>query len=322
MSDLFAEQNGDILVLGLGDAGGRVAGAGCDNASHPESPLRVSWAAAHERPAALIATGLEQKVLFNSSEGPFARKRAAQYVAMRETELLRLAAGKSVVIIAGALDEQTVRVFLPAIAEALQRSSDLLVCAVGCDPSGKANASQELEDTCHLLIQPSVDKLAREFRDRPQQEFQKALEHRLLQAIETLSGALCGSSITPAALRGALRGNGALYAGIGVARGPEAILESVEAALADSSAGRMEYSGLLAAVAAPRPLTVSETGRIHERLRAWGSIDGRVLLGSSVQFCPVADAVALVLCRQASGNKVISIDSFENNHFSTMKSLV
>lgn len=316
MADLFDKSGGDILVLGVGGMGGRAAGAGAEDASHPDSPLRARWAAAHDQPAELIATGLDKKILFEALEGPFAQQRATQSVATRAKELKRLAAGRTVIILAGSLGESMVCAYLPALADGLRRAQDALICAILCEPvSLIANetavdeaAADEIEAACDLTIRLSAQSLSEGLGDSPRSLLNVSIEKKLVAAIEALAGVLCSAEeggFSAATLRKSLTGTGPLRAGLGVAQGPAAIARAAELALSAIASDDSNACGVAAALLANRELSVAETSTLAERFAPLGA--GTPLLGVCAQPGLIEDAVCLVLARGAGRANVVLI---------------
>jgi cell division GTPase FtsZ len=315
MADLFDKQSGDILVIGVGGMGGRAAGAGAEDASHQDSPLRARWAAAHDQPAELIATGLDKKILFDALEGPFSQQRAAQVVATRAKELKRLAAGRTIIFLAGSMGENAVRTYLPALAEGLRRLQDALICAIVCEPVSllgdeqtlEEDAFAEIEAVCDLTVRLPAKSLIQEMENSPLSLLNVAIEKKLVAAIEALVGALCSheeGGFSAATLRKSLHGGGRLSAGLGVAQGPEAIERAAEMALSglDNEQGS---GGVAAAMLASRELSVAETAALAGRFAALGA--ATPLLGVCAQGGLIEDAVCLVLARGAGRANVVSI---------------
>ena len=318
MADLFDKQGGDILVIGVGGMGGRAAGAGAEDASNPDSPLRVRWAAAHDQPAELIATGLDKKILFDALDGPFAAQRATQNVAGRSKELKRLAAGRTIVFLAGSLGERSVCAYLPALAEGLRRVQDALICAIVCEPATllgqespvDEDAAADIEAVCDLTLRIPARTLSEGLGDSPLSLLNVAVEKKLVAAIEALAGVLClpdSGGFSALSLRKALSGNGPMRAGLGVAQGPDAITQATQQALAGFSDGDARACGAAAAVLANRELSVSETLALAERFAPLS--DSPPLLGVCAQPGLIEDAVCLVLLRGAGRANVVSIEA-------------
>jgi hypothetical protein len=312
--DLFALSGGDVLVIGVGSAGCRVAGAGALEDSVGEPPQRLAWCAAHSDPVSLIATGLDRKLIFDIPTGPFAARNAARSVAACEAELTALCAGKSAVVVAGVWDEAVASVIIPPLAGALRRRLFTCVIAAGGMQSFRDDAPAELQDAADVaawfpngcLVPPRLDVGAAAYQDEA--------DRCLLAATQTLARALAGdsaSAFAPKSLRTSLRGNEALTGYFGAATGVQAAFHAADAALAAaerSSGGLNSARSLAAAVLVGQEPSLMETQDLAQRLKRQ-SCEREPLVGLSAEPSLGDSAYCVLLLQSAGSPNVVPLEA-------------
>ncbi|MCY3023725.1 MAG: hypothetical protein NTW87_32495 [Planctomycetota bacterium] len=278
--DLFSVPGRNVLVVGVGTVGGRVAAAGALDDACAEAPERVLWYALHSDPAELIATGLDKKLLVTLAPGPFAARSAAGGVAVHKAELAAACAGRSAALLVGVLGEDVVTAVLPLLARAL-RENGLSVCVILTGPLWSEAPAQsddiraaleQVEKEAELVIRFPTEALVGAFLDGSATVLCAEVKSRLLAAAQALSGALrggTGNSVPLRALRDGMPGAGPLSAGLGIAAGPHAARLALEAAQS-SVAGAGPVTGAGAVLLTKRELTVAEAKSARQCLeQAW-----------------------------------------------------
>jgi hypothetical protein len=122
MADLFTQNVSTILVLGAGNLGADTAAAGALEDHCGDALPFACWAAAHTYAARLLATGLERKLLLDAgpaASGPFAERAVERSLAAQDEMLRRILAGRSTVVLCGALCEDDGALLLPVLARTL-----------------------------------------------------------------------------------------------------------------------------------------------------------------------------------------------------------
>jgi cell division GTPase FtsZ len=324
---LFTHTAANVLVLGVGSLGGRVAKAGAENAA--EQPC-AAWAAAHTNAVELIATGLEHKLHLKLPDSPCSRQTVAAVLHEHDEHLAALVAGRSTVILAAALGESTAAVLLAALAPGLRRKG-LLVCVVAGEPFSfehgacgpQADAAREaLAANTDLFVTLPAQLMAQGLSDDcALSRFNAAAEQAILAATVALAGALNHGRpehhFTAAGLRPFL-GGVRLAAGLGLACGNEAPLRATEAALAtllkNAEGLDPETARYAVALAAARDLSLAEAEAVAHKLQtalpsgaAAAAPRPPALLAFSTQSHLGDEAICLLLARPSTPANVVSI---------------
>jgi len=315
MADLFEFDGGEILVLGVGAAGGRVAGRGSEDASDAIGSLRVRWSAAHSQPAELIATGLENKILLASVEGPFALRRARYSVKQREPELEQILKGKSCVFLIGSQGEATACAMFSALAESIAALKDVFICALVAEPpfsvAGADVGLHEFKDAVHLWIRVPSRILCAGMEQQPIGAVQSHSECKLLLIMQTLIGVLSNEnagSISIDSFQETVRGSGPFVAGIGFGTGIDAVQTAADAALFELKKNALDLpvSGAALAMASPTDLSSYDAHLLMERFR--NACDGKTLLAGFSRLATLDDeAVCLALLRYRTASNIITL---------------
>jgi len=319
-NDLFALAGGKVLVIGVGAAGCRIAGAGALDDAVDEPPRRVAWCAAHSNAAELLATGLDQKLQFDIAAGPFAARSAARSVAARDAQVARVCAGRSVALLAAAWGDEAVGTIVPPLARALRRR--LCVCILASRPQSSGTSRWELDEAgaeqlasaadlavCLQSLGPPAAALDVAVAARRAADEQKLLA--ATRALARVFSAGADGGFTPEALRGGLSGAGVLRACLGAASGPHAAARAAEAAVAQLDGKCREpggLSGAAAAVLAGHELSVGETQDVLSRLRACQA-RCEPLVGSAADSSLSDDAVCLLLLRPAGSPNIVPLET-------------
>lgn len=304
--DLFAQSGGNALILGVGSAGCRIAGAGALEDAANEPPQRAAWGAAHSRRAELIATGLERKLLIEIAPGPFAARSAAHGIAARQAELAAACAGRPAALLVGVADESIAGVLLPALAAALRRSLFVSVIA-----AGTSGAVRQLQGAADLLVHLVAEEAP---ADTPFAALRARTERMLLGAVQTLAAMLpasADSGFTPAELRSVLRGSEPLRGRLYAASGPDAAVLAVEAALTEAEKFRAEAdgaAGISAAVLTGREPSAASARCLTRTLQGLSSGSAR-LFGLCTQPAMGEEAFCLALTRPAGSGNVVALEA-------------
>src|SRR6185369_10196955 len=102
MQTLFTSQRARVLTIGVGSLGCATARMGAENADDNGS---ISWSAAHDNAAELIATGLEEKIFLKIPQGPFAAQHVERSIYENSEAIAALARGRDAVLLCGCLSE-------------------------------------------------------------------------------------------------------------------------------------------------------------------------------------------------------------------------
>lgn len=238
-STLFTQEQGPVLVLGVGTLGCAAARLGAENS---DEPAGVCWSAAHTNGAELIATGLEKKILIKIPEGPFAERHVARAVAENSGTLGELARGRDAVLLCGCLGDAWVPAAMQALSAAFMRlKTHVFVLAL--EPFsllGSPNL-EELEARAEglargvpllLLLNAGIEKVSAGISAR---RIERMAAERLMTAAECFAAALNSSresALQLSAMRGGYRGALACAGGSFGNQGGSAACAAFELALA------------------------------------------------------------------------------------------
>ena len=267
--DLFAETSNNILVMGVGSTGLRVACMGAIDAAAAADTgecLSSAWSVAHTDPTELIATGLDRKLLLDIADGPFAFQCAERSLGKHADDLAALASGHTVVILVGALGDPHASMLLPILAGAFRKHNHF-VCVIGSDPfqfEGQiradcaAVAASRIQSESDLFLRLSTKSFIESgvtkdmgvssthiinkglsytglSEDSPLAAFYTASDRMLYSAtqctIGILDGGMDGSGLSHKAIVQALCGTHPICVGMGTAKGVNAPVSALEIAL-------------------------------------------------------------------------------------------
>ncbi|HYG74162.1 MAG TPA: hypothetical protein VEK08_04075 [Planctomycetota bacterium] len=318
MADLFEHDCGDLLVLGLGSFGGRIAARGAEDSGELHTLSSVRWSAAHTQPAELIATGLEKKVLLSAIDGPFAAQRAKHSVEQRRPEIARLVEGKSCALIVASLAEPSVRALMPPLAQAIAESRDISVCAILAEPALPAGptadgsaietALKEINFAADVTIRVPRKVLVAGMEQAPVGVLQSSAEQKTLLLVRTLLGVMsheATGTLSMQALRERARGSGAVLSGLGLADNAESAVDAAFASL-DLDAQAFEKKGAAMAVLTERDISASEAQSIMERFRGEAAAP-TALIAFASHNSTGSGAACVVLLRQSAARNVVSL---------------
>ena len=328
MQDLFTDLPRDILVIGVGSLGVRIAASGALNASSHDCSRNAEWAGIHTHTAELIASGLERKLAIEIGESAVAASTIRSELQRKDAELAAMLHGKSTVILIGALSEPLTALLLSQVAERARELSELNsnLCCIACDSLLLENnsagttataAAQEIESQTDLFLCLSADALTSELgKECALAEYDSVLEQKIVSATETLLGAMsyCGprEAFSPHALRAALRGTGRVAVALGSARGSNAPMLALESALAHQlCSGEQTGSATACALMCGTEISMAQVKALLRRLtQEFGTAP---LLGFSPAACAADEAVCLLMSRRAKSANVISIEAIASS---------
>jgi cell division GTPase FtsZ len=303
VTDLFSTSS-DVLVMGVGTLGGRIAAAGEADCA------RATWSAAHTDAAALLATGLERKLLLRCDAAvgsPFAARALERSIAERISGIRGLTSGRNVALLVGAADEGHSGVAMAELAHVFA-SQGMVVCVVAVMEN---NAPLEVLETIqarapiciHLPAQQLLNGIP---GDQPLSNIQSGREKKLLFVVETLASVL-GSGSTGGfgafEFSTALRGCGALRVGIGIDQSGQP-REAVSQALQDAGAANDlgKSNGVAAAIVSHAELTAGDAAEIEESIR-WQTASETPLIGHATHGLCGNESCCVLLARQTRAAK-------------------